>query len=118
MKKFIAICFALILLCTLVACDPPLTKGYVLERHDIPAHTNVHWHHVNHCIKVRKVRTCTTTSYSTLDHIPEKWVVTLSSCNPDTRNRDECQNGSEYVSRATYSELRVGEYVDLTNSSV
>lgn len=39
MRRFISICGFLALALALVACDPPLTKGYVLEKHDIPAHT-------------------------------------------------------------------------------
>ena len=117
MKKFLGICSMLILLGLLAACGPGLTKGYVMGKHDVPAHTYTHWHHVSHCITIKKKRHCTTSSYSTLDHVPEEWIITLSSCNPDTKRRDDCQQGSVHVSNETFDGLQIGEYVDLTNTS-
>jgi hypothetical protein len=121
MRRIIAL-FALVGLLVLAGCNPFLTKGYVMEKHDIPAHTYLQWHYVEHCITIgsgkNRTQSCYTTSYSTLEYIPEEWIITLNSCSPDTKKRDNCDENSVYVSRDTYRGLDIGQYADLTNVSL
>lgn len=116
------VCLGLLaLLClSLMACNPFLTKGYVVEKNDVPAHSHVSWHYISHtlCSGSGKSKSCSsyTTSYSTDDWIPEEWYLTLSSCAPGKSHMpdgQDCDQGSIQVSQSQYRRIRIHQYVDL-----
>lgn len=109
MKKLLLPLLLLSLL--LVACDPPLTRGYVYDKQYQPSYTYYHaGYSTRSCTKVGKSQSCYTYYHPAyVSYYPAEYWLKLTSCS-DLETTSECRTGWVEVDEGTYDNTRIGSY--------